>query len=146
MALNPETAIQIGIMNFLRRIMALEDCRRFMAFHVPNGGRRGPKEAALLQDMGVMPGVADLVILMPGQKTLFIELKRQKMRSTKRRMNGIPKYALVRGEKGVQEDVQKIFEHRVSKLGFDYRLIQATDAADGLRQVLAIMAEYGVKF
>lgn len=46
-------------------------------FHVPNGGRRDPREAARFKAMGVRPGVPDLLLLLPrgGHAYLAIELK-----------------------------------------------------------------------
>lgn len=44
-------------------------------FHCPNGGRREPREAAKLKAMGVMPGVADLGIMMPRGRIGWIEIK-----------------------------------------------------------------------
>ena len=35
------------------------------AFHVPNGGKRGIKEAVNFKRMGVTPGVPDLVMMLP---------------------------------------------------------------------------------
>lgn len=50
--------------------------RRCFAFHVPNGGARHPLEAiALLRD-GVRPGVADLPVMLPGGRVLWLEVKR----------------------------------------------------------------------
>lgn len=37
------------------------------AFHVPNGGKRGIKEAVNFKRMGVTPGIPDLVMFMPGE-------------------------------------------------------------------------------
>lgn len=44
-------------------------------FHCPNGGWRHPAEARKFKDMGVRPGVPDLVFALPGGKLAFIELK-----------------------------------------------------------------------
>ena len=51
---------------------------RLSYFHVPNGGRRGKREAGILQGMGVRPGVPDLVIMFPAAHVLFIEMKATK--------------------------------------------------------------------
>lgn len=52
---------------------------RFM-YHVPNGGKRNAKEAALMKAEGVKAGVPDIVLpTARGQyHGLYIELKRQK--------------------------------------------------------------------
>jgi len=73
-----------------------------LIFSVPNGGSRNFLEAKKLKETGTMAGVSDLIVLFKG-KCLFIELKI---------------------EKGIQSEVQKIFESRVNLLGFDYYLIR----------------------
>lgn len=49
-------------------------------YHVPNGGRRRTREAALLRAEGVKSGVPDIVLPAPRKPFhgLYIELKRQK--------------------------------------------------------------------
>lgn len=51
-----------------------------MLFHIPNGGKRGKREAARFRDMGVKAGVPDLFLPVPRGKYagLFVELKRRK--------------------------------------------------------------------
>lgn len=50
--------------------------RGLLAFaHVPNGGYRTATEAGIFTSLGVMPGVADLLVWMPGGKSLQFELK-----------------------------------------------------------------------
>lgn len=51
---------------------------RYM-YHVPNGGHRKTREAALLKAEGVKSGVPDIVLPMPRKPFhgLYIELKRQ---------------------------------------------------------------------
>lgn len=44
------------------------------AFHVPNGGFRRPKEAAIFKGMGVRAGVPDLIAI-KGAQTFALELK-----------------------------------------------------------------------
>lgn len=76
-----------------------------LCFSVPNGGTRNILEAKKLKLTGQLAGVADLVVLLH-QKTIFFELK---------------------AEKGVQSEVQKIFESNVKKLGFEYHIIKSVD-------------------
>jgi len=42
---------------------------------VPNEGMRTPAMAARLKGMGMLPGFPDLLVLAPGGRALFIELK-----------------------------------------------------------------------
>lgn len=44
-------------------------------FHPANEGRRAPRSGAFLKRMGMLPGVSDLVIVLPGGKVCFLELK-----------------------------------------------------------------------
>lgn len=157
----PEQAIQIGIMNYLRQIMDAQRYKKFMAFHVPNGGGRSEAEGRILKKMGVMAGVADIVVLVPpifnldtlpiGHQggicnfmpmTVFIELKHQPMRIAKRKA---VKGRLERAPAKVLSTPQEDFQQRVNTLGFNYRTVAAVDARDGLNQVLTILSEYGVK-
>ena len=75
-------------------------------FSVPNGGSRNPIEAKKLKATGATAGVSDLIVLLPGAKTLFVELKT---------------------EKGIQSDNQKEFAERVEVLGYKYLLIRSLE-------------------
>jgi len=77
-----------------------------LIFSVPNGGSRHILEAKTLKATGQMAGVSDLIILQPNGKTLFVEVK---------------------AEKGIQSEVQKIFEDKVKALGFDYYLVRSLE-------------------
>jgi len=44
-------------------------------FHTPNGGERAKREAAKLKAMGVLPGIPDLMFLLPDGTWRGIELK-----------------------------------------------------------------------
>jgi len=54
--------------------------RGVLVFAVPNGGKRGKREAARLKAEGVLAGVPDLVIAEPrgGFHGMCVELKREK--------------------------------------------------------------------
>lgn len=71
---------------------------------VPNGGTRNILEAKKLKATGLLAGVADLIILKPNAETIFVEVKI---------------------EKGVQSDVQRIFQEKVENLGFKYYLVRS---------------------
>lgn len=55
-----------------------------MMYHIPNGGRRDPKEAAMLKAEGVKPGVPDICLPVARGKYhgLYIELKRKHVGKT----------------------------------------------------------------
>ena len=51
-----------------------------LVFSVPNGGKRGKREAVRLKDEGVLAGIPDLVVAEPRGRFhgLYIEMKRRK--------------------------------------------------------------------
>jgi len=74
-----------------------------LIFSIPNGGSRNILEAKKLKQTGSLAGASDLIVLLKN-KCLFVELKI---------------------EKGIQSEVQKVFEKNVSNLGFKYHLIRS---------------------
>jgi hypothetical protein len=75
-----------------------------LIFSVPNGGTRNIIEAKKLKATGLLAGVADLIILKPNAECIFVEVKI---------------------EKGAQSDVQKLFEKKVTQMGFKYYLVRS---------------------
>jgi hypothetical protein len=77
-------------------------------FAVPNGGRRGKVEAAIMKGEGVLPGVADLYLAHPskGCHGLFIEMKT---------------------EKGRQSNSQLLFEEKITERGYHYAVCRSLD-------------------
>jgi hypothetical protein len=75
---------------------------------VPNGGNRNAREAKILKDEGVTPGVADLLLLVPkkGYGCLCIEMKT---------------------EKGSQSDSQKIWQKHSEAYGNKYVICRNLD-------------------
>lgn len=66
----PEEALQMAVIKFLK--LALEGNSEFFA--VPNGGKRGFREAQRLKAAGVKAGVPDLIVINDG-RAIGIELK-----------------------------------------------------------------------
>lgn len=66
-----EVTEQIGFCNWLRD-------NNIPFYHIPNGGRRSPQEAAKFKKMGVSSGVPDICIPVPcgTYHGLYIEMKR----------------------------------------------------------------------
>lgn len=62
------------------RLLGILRRQGVLYFAVPNGGRRGVREAVALRRQGVQPGIPDLVLPGPDARwrCLAIELKRQK--------------------------------------------------------------------
>ena len=66
----PEDAIQRAIFQHFKARKAPGT----FAFHVPNGGKRKPIEAAILKGLGVIAGVPDVIAIRAGH-TYGLELK-----------------------------------------------------------------------
>lgn len=77
-----------------------------MLFSIPNGGWRSPVEAAIMKAEGVVPGVADLILLIPNanHNCLCIEMKTAK---------------------GRQSEYQKEWEKDTLKHGNDYAVVRS---------------------
>ena len=80
--------------------------RNAMIFSVPNGGLRSPKTAGIMKAEGQLAGVADVIVLAPEGRVLFIEMKTKK---------------------GSQEPSQKKFQELVEKMGFLYVICRTFD-------------------
>jgi len=80
-----------------------------LLFAVPNGGLRSPRGAARLRAEGVVPGVADLVLLVPrrGRGSLCIEMK---------------------SPTGRQSPAQKRWQDAAERAGNAYALVRSLDA------------------
>ena len=84
-----EQALQHAVCQHLRQ----RGARGLLWFHVPNGGRRTPVEAAIFSGLGVRPGVSDLILLRDG-RAFALELKTERGRPTAAQMQFIPNFAL----------------------------------------------------
>lgn len=69
---NAEAIVQGAIIAWLR-IVGFPD-----AFHVPNGGLRSKSAAARLKWQGVLAGVPDIIVPLPGSRVLWLEVKADK--------------------------------------------------------------------
>jgi hypothetical protein len=97
--MTPEDVIQQKCVIWFRNNYGLKTHNpRYLLFSVPNSGKDG-KEQSYKKATGMMAGVADLILLMPNGKCIFVEMKT---------------------EKGTQSPNQKIFESAVNDLGFTY--------------------------
>lgn len=102
---DPEHHLQCRCVNYFR---VKHKGLSLLLFAVPNGGQRSKTTAAKLKAEGVVPGVADLLLLCPhGQyHGLCIEMKT---------------------EKGRQSDKQKIWQQAVEKQGYKYVVCRSVD-------------------
>lgn len=96
-----ESAIQAEIVRELRAL-------GYVAFHIPNGGKRRRVEAAILKGMGTMAGVADLCVMLPGNRSLWVEVK---------------------SDSGTERPGQKDFAATCKRLGHPYFVTRSCAAA-----------------
>lgn len=72
-----EARHQARLVACLRRCWSkIEDtAHRPIVFHIANGGSRDAREASNLKVQGVLAGVPDLEIMLPGGRVVWIEMK-----------------------------------------------------------------------
>jgi hypothetical protein len=108
---HPESDLQISLVEYHRRCTAPGAS---LLYAVPNGGHRDGLEAARLIQEGVVPGVADLVLLLPGARSIYIEVK-----TAEDKLRGI--------KAGVPSPKQKEFQAAIERLGFLYVIVRSPE-------------------
>jgi len=121
---NLESNIQITCVDWFRRLSPWRldaDIQR-MFFSVPNGGYRNAVTAKIMKAEGVMPGVSDLLLLVPkgDYHGLCIEMKTPSKKSD-------------------QSDYQIDWQRSAEKFGFKYVLCRCFD--DFEREVVQYMSQ-----
>ena len=111
---SPEACLQMTVVEYLR----LVGVPGLLFFSVPNEQKCSVQRGAQLKRMGRLSGVSDLVILIPGRGTLFLELK-------------------AKGEK--QTENQEAFENAVCEW-FPRHWYFVADTID---KAISILTEYG---
>ena len=110
--IGPEASLQMAVVQHLM----LRAPKGAIWFSVPNEGKRSPAIGAHLKRMGMLPGVADLVICLPGDTPSFLELK-------------------AKGER--QSDDQIAFQDLCRRNGSRY------EVADNIDDALAVLRRWG---
>jgi hypothetical protein len=110
-----EDRIQIGIIKYLRAVLP---AREYRVCHIPNGGKRSKIEAAIFKRMGVLAGIADIIIVGPMGRCWFIECK---------------------SANGVLSETQRDFQTFCIAIGVPYVIAQSID------HVMAALAHWGIK-
>lgn len=110
-------------MAMARHLDGLAQNQAFKWFHVPNGGKRGILTAKKLKAQGVKRGVADVCIILPEQKVIWIELKTQS------------------GTLGID---QKQFCNDITELGHKYYPIYCAHPVDVEQKTNLILRDNGV--
>lgn len=127
--LRPEQRLQTAVFNFLKPLMFFQGYRKFMAFQIRNetgvGGTKGAILGKIAKEMGTMSGVSDVLFLFP-QKAVFVEFKARKSGKEAEKL---------------LEDSQQKFKSRVETLGFEYKIIAASDEMDAINQATKILKD-----
>lgn len=100
---------ELDLQKFTVSLLRFNAADRVIWFAVPNGESRSARTGAKLKAMGVRPGVADMVIVLPRGVACFLELKaaggrlsdRQKVFRTFCELNGAP-YAVASSPEEVE--------------------------------------------
>ena len=105
-ALASEHSIQTQILNYL----FYKAAPNVFAIGIPNAGKRSYRVAGRLKAEGMMAGVADVCVLLPGARVAWMETKTAR---------------------GRQSYAQKGFEERCQRLGHHYRIVRTLQEAIG---------------
>lgn len=103
----PEQPIHEGIIELL----ALSAAPGVVYYHPANGEARSAIIGAKLKRMGVIPGVADIALVLPGGRSAFLEVK---------------------ASDGRQSPEQRAFEASVTASGALYGVARSIDEAQGI--------------
>jgi hypothetical protein len=101
---NAEEKLQRSVMEFLTVALPPDA----VAFAVPNGGLRSPREAARMKGMGVVAGIPDIAIVYRS-RAFFIELK---------------------GPRGVQSPAQRAMANKLNYCGGNVMLCRSVDEVE----------------
>ena len=100
-----EQLIQRAVCQHLRR----RGASGLVWFHVPNGGRRRPVEAAIFSGLGVRPGVADLILLHDG-RAFALELKADGGRPTAAQKRFLSDFRAAGGEASIANGLDQALQ------------------------------------
>ena len=64
-----------GLQKFTVELLRFNAAPGVLFFHCPNGAPTSPRTGARMKAMGLLAGVADMVIVRPGGLVYFLELK-----------------------------------------------------------------------
>jgi len=103
---HPEELTHRAVADYLR-IVAPQNHWWFC--HVPNGGARSAAEGGIFKALGVIAGVADILIIPQGGRAHWLEIK---------------------SDRGAQSSAQKTFQNVMIALGCPYAVIRSVDEAD----------------
>lgn len=114
-----EDALHFSIVQMLR--LKLDPLVIF--FHAANGEERHPLVGQKLEKMGVLPGVADIVLILQDGRAAFMEIKGTDSR----------------GRPGKQSLVQEVFARRCGDVRARYAIVRSLDEAEAFLRVLGAL-------
>ena len=116
----PEQQIHQAAVSYLQ---LMENLDKLMFLHPANGGFRSKVEAGIFKSLGVKAGAPDLIILLPGGRCAFIEIK---------------------APKGYLSAAQKAFRNTVEAFGFAYAECHDLNAVEKfIRKLIAAPPDRG---
>lgn len=71
----PRSRPEQGLHRFTIQLLKLNGAKGVLFYHCPNGESRSRLIGAILAGLGVLPGVADICLVLPGGRAAFLELK-----------------------------------------------------------------------
>lgn len=127
---HPEDQLQRAVVQYLRYV-----CPHVRAFHVPNGGKRSKVEAGIFKAMGVMPGVADLLIFWS------VSVVHDVVKTKHGKILPILQGGAIelKAGKNTVTDAQKVFREWWTALGGKYALCRS------LEDVQKALSEWGIE-
>lgn len=124
-----EREIQKGCVRLFDHLV--KDDRAFL-YAVPNGEPRNDIVRQILAGQGVRPGVFDLVLLLPGGRSVYVEVKRPE------EMLYIPGRGYRNRRAGELSEAQKRFAKILDGLGFEKRVVRS------IAEFENVLVEFGV--
>lgn len=83
-----EASIQLAVLRWWALACRGLKCDPRLLVHVPNGGKRSFREAAIFKGMGVRAGFPDLMLLVPRKMTFYLKTEGSRAKKT-----GVQEYA-----------------------------------------------------
>ena len=106
----PESKIHASIVEYLK----LNGHPKLLFFHSPQGALERVSQRVQFAKLGTLPGLADLVLVLPGGQAAFLEVK---------------------GAIGFMSEGQQAFQARCALLGLRYRMVRTlADAIEVFRE------------
>lgn len=125
-----EDDLQEAIVTYLRSLINYELKGRLGFMHIANesGLRAGIGWHAKRKRMGLMPGVADLLLLFPGGVSVWVELKVDRLKT--KRADSLQ----------MLSESQKDFRCMVKGLGFNHSVLACKTLDEGIEGIERIIA------